>query len=335
MNDNTPTHLTVRRIADIPIQDTQKRWLIKDLWALEAVGIIGGAPKCCKSWLGLDLAISVASKTPCLGFFPVQHSGAALVYLAEDASPMVRQRVLGICNHRKIDIHSLELNIIDSPSLRLDLESDRARLTDAIERLNPKLLLLDPLVRLHRADENSSADISALLGFLRELQRQFNMAVVLVHHMSKKHRTQLGQALRGSGDLHAFGDCNAYLVRKDKKLLLSLEHRFAPTSEPMKLDLVSDINGLNTHLQLADDSIQSQQNLPLEEAVRLTLANSDEPLTRSALRNILHVNNQRLGIVLSDLENNRTISRGPNGWSLISGPIINNDNNDPSQLALL
>ena len=117
MNDNTPTHLTVRRIADIPIQDTQKRWLIKDLWALEAVGIIGGAPKCCKSWLGLDLAISVASKTPCLGYFPVQHSGAALVYLAEDASPMVRQRVLGICNHRKIDIHSLYLNIIDAPSL--------------------------------------------------------------------------------------------------------------------------------------------------------------------------------------------------------------------------
>jgi hypothetical protein len=63
VNDNTPAHLTVRRIADIPIQDTQKRWLIKDLWALEAVGIIGGAPKCCKSWLGLDLAISVASKT--------------------------------------------------------------------------------------------------------------------------------------------------------------------------------------------------------------------------------------------------------------------------------
>jgi hypothetical protein len=103
----------------------------------------------------------------------------------------------------------------------------------------------------------------------------------------------------------------------------------------MKLDLVSDINGLNTHLQLDDNSIQSQQNLPLEEAVRLTLANSEEPLTRVALRNILHVNNQRLGIVLSDLENNRTISRGPNGWRLISGPIINNDNNDPSQLALL
>lgn len=306
---------TVKRIAEIPADAPTHKWLVKDLWGQEAIGIIGGAPKCCKSWLGLDIALSVASGTPCLDRFQVHHKGPTLVYLAEDAAPMVRERILGICIHRRLDIETLDLHLIDSPSLRLDLESDRTRLANAIERLKPKLLLLDPLVRLHRADENSSADISALLGFLRELQRRFDTAVVLVHHMSKKHRAQLGQALRGSGDLHAFGDCNAYLVRKSDKLLLSIEHRFAPAQDPIPLALVSN-DDANTHLEVSSQTEDRRHQLPLAESVRLALADADCPLTRAALREKLRVNNHRLGLALQDLQKNKIAVRGPNGWKL-------------------
>jgi hypothetical protein len=41
------------RLADCP---EQQRWLVDGLWSEEAVGIIGGEPKCCKSFLALDLA---------------------------------------------------------------------------------------------------------------------------------------------------------------------------------------------------------------------------------------------------------------------------------------
>ena len=310
--------LVVKKIADIQTENTTQKWLVKDLWGKEAVGIIGGAPKCCKSWLGLDIAISVASNTPCLDRFNVERQGPALVYLAEDAAHMVKERVLGICCHRRLDIQTLELYIIDAPSLRLDLETDRQKLTDALQRIKPVLLLLDPLVRLHRADENSSADISLILGFLREIQRRFNTAVILVHHMSKKHRAQLGQALRGSGDLHAFGDCNAYLVRKDKRLLLSLEHRFAPTGDPIPLNLVSDKSENNTYLAAESSSNYEAIRFPIGEALRRTLADSDKPLTRTALRSILKVNNHRLGLALKDLENKNIIARQAGGWTLVA-----------------
>lgn len=305
---------TVKRIAEISGEAPARKWLIKDLWGHEAVGILGGAPKCCKSWLGLDIALSVASGTPCLDRFPVQNKGPTLVYLAEDAAPMVRERIAGICQHRLLDIQSLDLHIIDTPSLRLDLDADRTKLVNAIELLNPRLLLLDPLVRLHHADENSSAEISALLGFLREIQRRFNMAVILVHHMSKKNRAQLGQALRGSGDLHAFGDCNAYLVRKNDNLFLSVEHRFAPTEKPFQLALVSDNDGSKTHLEFANHPNNTLPDIPLKEAVRKTLAKAHQPLTRVALRKSLGVNNQRLGLALQELEKNRLAIHGPKGW---------------------
>lgn len=315
----TTEPLTVKRIAEIAPDLPAKRWLIENLWGRGAVGIVGGAPKCCKSWLGLDIALSVASGTPCLGRFPVMSAGPTLVYLAEDAAPMVRERILGICNHRRLDIETLDLHLIDTPSLRLDLDADRTRLADAIEKIRPRLLLLDPLVRLHRADENSSADISALLGFLRELQRRFDTAVLLVHHMSKKHRAQLGQALRGSGDLHAFGDCNAYLVRKNEKLLLSVEQHFAKETDPIPLALVSDDQGDGTHLEILDCAANEQRR-PLSESVRQILAHTDGPLTRAALRSTLRVNNHRLGLALEELEERRIAVRGQNGWSLVSLP---------------
>lgn len=308
--------LEVLRAADIVQAPEGARWLVRDVWARAAVGIVGGAPKCCKSWLGLDLAISVASGTPCLDRFPVEHNGPALVYLAEDALPTVRARVEALCRHRGLDIASLDLHVIAAPVLRLDLEVDQQRLRDALSDLNPHILVLDPLVRLHRLDENSASDISRLLGFLRELQRAFDLAVVLVHHASKKHRAQPGQTLRGSSDLHAFGDSNAYLARDGDRLVLTLEHRAAKPPEPLTLQLVSRDDGSETHLAVAGavtargadagTSLAAQ----VVEAVRAAAT----PLNRAALRAQLKVNNQRLGLALVELEGRGAIERMPDGW---------------------
>ena len=78
------------RLADRP---EQQRWLVDALWSDEAVGIIGGEPKCGKSFLALDLVVSVASGTPCLRRFPTPQSGAVLLFAAEDAPHVVRQRL--------------------------------------------------------------------------------------------------------------------------------------------------------------------------------------------------------------------------------------------------
>ena len=79
---NTP--FPVLRAADIPFESEGQQWLIDQLWSHNAVGIPGGPAKTCKSWLGLDMAVSVASHTPCLGRFTVNAPGPALLlYMAE------------------------------------------------------------------------------------------------------------------------------------------------------------------------------------------------------------------------------------------------------------
>ncbi len=318
-SDLSDDPLPIQQVGQLDRHTDGPRWLVRQLWAHQAVGFIGGPPKCCKSWLGLDLAVSVASGTACLGRFEVTQTGPALVYLAEDALGHVRDRIAGICHHRGLDLHALDLHVITADALRLDRTRDQQRLHDALLRYRPRLLLLDPLIRLHRLDENSSAEISRLLGFLRQLQREHGAAIALVHHMSKKARSQLGQALRGSSDLFAWADSNAYLVRHARRLTLTVEHRSAPAFEPLHVALSTD-DPTAPHLEInATDDDRDAPPQPLADAVLQALRHDDErPVTRAALRQRLRVNNQRLGNALVDLEKRSLIRRTQQGWRLTS-----------------
>ena len=156
--------LPVVRVGEIQSQENAQRWLVEGLWGASSVGVIGGAPKCAKTWLGLDMALSVATGTACLGKYAVPEPGPVLVYLAEDALPVVRERIEGMARHRGLDLGPVEIDVITVPVLRLDRDRDRARLWETTRRLRPRLLLLDPLVRLHGIDENQRRRSGRVVG---------------------------------------------------------------------------------------------------------------------------------------------------------------------------
>src|ERR1039457_5066503 len=49
----------VQRASQLASSGPQTQWLVEDLWTEQAVGILGGEPKCCKSFLALDFAAQV------------------------------------------------------------------------------------------------------------------------------------------------------------------------------------------------------------------------------------------------------------------------------------
>lgn len=291
-------------------------WLIESLWLRDAAGLIGGQPKCCKSWLGLDAAVSVASGTPCLGRFAVTEKGSTLVYLAEDQVSEVRARVESICKSRGLDVAALDLTVITASVLRLDDERDRQRLWRTVERTSPRLILLDPLVRLHRLDENNSRDIAGILGFLREIQRHFKTAVILTHHASKRAHSRPGQALRGSSDLHAFGDSNLYLARSEDDLVLTVEHRSAAAIDKVRLQLAA---GDHAHLRVLGEPVEATvtaSTTTLEDKILQHLVAEAKPIARHDLRGRLRTNNQRFGQALATLLANGRVAATPDGITL-------------------
>jgi hypothetical protein len=307
--------LPVVRVGEIKSEENPQRWLVEALWGARSVGVIGGAPKCAKTWLGLDMALSVATGTACLGKYAVPEPGPVLIYLAEDALLVVRERVAGMARHRGLDLAGVEVHVITAPVLRLDRGPDRARLWEATKRLRPRLLVLDPLVRLHGIDENHAGEVAELLAYFRSLQRQLDLSVLLVHH-TRKNATggvAAGQGLRGSSDIHAFGDSNLYLRRTREHLVLSSEHRAAPASAPVYLELVAT-DAETTHLEvIAELEDGNRKQRSLNERV-LDLLAGGAVRTRANLRASLGVKNERLGESLESLERAGHVRRTPAGW---------------------
>jgi len=265
-----------------------QQWLINELWADEAVGIIGGEPKCCKSFLALDIAVAVASGAPCLRRFAPARTGRVLLYAAEDALHVVRDRLAGIARAGGRTLADLDIHVITAPSVRLDVDRDRQCLANTLADLKPTLLVLDPFVRLHRIDENNSGEVAPLLAFLRHLQRLHNLAVVLVHHARKGGaRMRAGQALRGSSEFHAWGDSNLYLRRHADQLTLSVEHRAAPSPDQLALHLHTDQHALALrivyHTAIPPTTHTTEKPAP-DTRISSALANAGEPLSFSQLR---------------------------------------------------
>ena len=310
--DNHPS-LPVVRVADIVAEENPQRWLIDQLWGAAAVGVIGGAPKCSKTWLALDMSLSVATGTACLDRYEVPQSGPVLVYLAEDSLAIVRERVEGIARHRGLQLDSVPIHVITAPVLRLDRDPHRTQLRETARGLRPRLLLLDPLVRLHGIDENHAGEVAELLAYFRSLQRELDLSVVLVHHTRKNAPggTAAGVGLRGSSDIHAFGDSNLYLRKASDRLMLSSEHRAAAAARPVYLDLVVTDEAA-THLEVVGD-VGGEKRRDLQKRV-LDLLAEKGVLTRAKLRDMLSVKNERLGEALESLQQAGRISRTPIGW---------------------
>src|SRR6266404_9545503 len=106
----------VQRASQLSTSGPQTQWLVEGLWSDQAVGIVGGEPKCCKSFLALDIAVAVAAGIPCLRRFAVPRPGRVLLYAAEDALHIVRRRFDGICEAAGVALADLDIQVITAPT---------------------------------------------------------------------------------------------------------------------------------------------------------------------------------------------------------------------------
>jgi hypothetical protein len=216
---------------------------------------------------------------------------------------------------------TLDLQVITVPTLRLDLPEDQDRLRETVAALRPTLLVLDPFVRLHRIDENAAAEVAPVLAYLRELERHFHTAVLLVHHARKgAAHARAGQALRGSSELHAWGDSNLYLRRRGDTLCLAIEHRAAPSRDGLVVELRTQGEALALHVVDGAPSAARVLTSPAPtpaERIEQALAEAATPLTCRALRRLCRVRASTLGPVLARLLADGRVTRSPAGYQLV------------------
>jgi hypothetical protein len=290
-------------------------WLIENIWLAQGVGLLGGQAKVCKTYLAAELSLAVATGSSALGCYPTKMPGPVLFYGAEDSLTALRERFDGLALSRGCNFQDLPVYLIDAPVLRLDMQEDLERLRNAIEKCQPRLLVLDPFVRLvSKIDENSAADVSAVLGSLRAIQRDQKVAILLVHHARKSPAANPSQAYRGSSDFAAWSDSNLFLTRNGSFLTLNLEHRSAPSPEPIFLKLEQKPA---PHLAVKgqkEENVRPKEEDPLQKELHHHLENEGRALSTVELRD--HVR-RRKSEVIAALEKMRLLGlvrRTINGW---------------------
>jgi hypothetical protein len=158
--------------------------------------------------------------------------------------------------------------------------------------------------------------MSVILDGLRGLARASKTAILLVHHARKAAAGNAGAGLRGSSDLHAFGDTNLYLRRlsQDSTLELRIEHRAAAAPEPVRLKLrVEEQADPAARFEIVDSLPEAD---PAARRILELLGKAEAPLSSSALREKLGVRNQTVAEALKILQVDGRIRRaGRDGWS--------------------
>jgi hypothetical protein len=223
----------------------------------------------------------------------------------------------GICSAAGVDFQSLPVEVITAPTLRLDAPKDRERLSNTVQARQPHLLILDPLIRLHRVDENDASQIAGLLSYLRQLQRTFHVAVLVVHHARKDaNATRPGQALRGSSELHGWGDSNLYMRRRGAQLTLSTEHRAAASQDHIPLQLTQTGSGLALCVA-SDSSIAEPDSEPSAlQRVQQILTGLDQPVTVQQLRKLCGLRTATVCSCLAQLAETGVVTRDSKGYQL-------------------
>jgi hypothetical protein len=160
---------------------------------------------------------------------------------------------------------------------------------------------------------------------LRDLQRRFHVAVVLVHHARKgSAKMRAGQALRGSSEFHAWGDSNLYLRRHGDQLTLSVEHRAAAAITAVSLHLATDGDAVAlamTGRHLAESAPSAVTTAPpppptVEHKIEEQLASAASPVTAAALRKLCRIRNATLTAALADLVAAGRVHKGPAGYMI-------------------
>jgi len=290
-------------------------WLVEPLCTLRAAIVIGGTPKTCKTWLGCELALAVATGAPALGRFAVPHPGTVLFYGAEDSQPTLRARFEGIARARGLSLEGIPLYLLDVTALRIDRADHLARLRATIAEQRPVLVVLDPFVRLTRVDENSAAEVSAVLGDLRAIQRELETTILLAHHARKSPSGHKGYQLRGSSDFAAWHDSALYLSGCPDDLDLHVEHRSAPAPDPLHMRL---IKSADPHLAIVNGEAVPERapEDALEAAILERLTAAHRPLSSSELRDLLRARKQSVTDALARLARAGRVRRCDDGWVL-------------------
>lgn len=225
-------------------------FLVDQLIVDRAIGAVRGAPKVGKTWLLLELAISVVTGRAAFDRFEVPNSGPVVVVLEESGRAALHRRLDALSRGYGIRPAELaDLLFAANERVRLDDPAWQKQLLEVAASIQPRAILFDPLARLKGAsrNENEQTEMAPVLDFLRDLREASKSAIVFCHHTG-----HAGGHMRGTSDLEAYWESLVSVKRDGEIIEVASEHREAEPGPGLRYTLSWDVLTRSMRLSAID-----------------------------------------------------------------------------------
>jgi len=222
-------------------------WLVDGAIAPGTVALLGGYGSSGKTWLGIDLAVSVAAGVPWLGRFEAKRGGAIFLDW-ESGKREMRRRIQAVAHGRSLDgrIEGLDVACFSPPYL-----DDGASFAEAIRDVAPghKLVIVDSLRAACPSIEENDSAARKPLDAAKALAEELGIAFLILVHSKKTSGavTKLDprEALRGSSAIYDAAD-SVFLANYVKGEPLHLDQtkaRLGKALDPFDVTIEDNVAG--------------------------------------------------------------------------------------------
>lgn len=174
-----------------------------------------GSPKTKKSFLAMQVALTVATGSRLFDLLPQCDPAGVMIYDNELTPGVLKDRFQKVCRDMKVFPGGLNVLIDCSRGKGMDLKKLVPRLKERLVGRGIKLIILDAFYKLlpRGYDENDNAMMTELFNDLDSLATTVDAAVIVIHHTSKgaqlhKQVTDMGS---GAGSMSRAADTHAVL----------------------------------------------------------------------------------------------------------------------------
>lgn len=187
------------------------KWLWQDWLPIGLVSLLAAVPGTGKSYFALDLAYRIVTNQPFPDGTPIPDPDGQnyILYVDAENTPVIFKKRTEVWQPGDLSHVYLMLPDKDRFVINLDDAAERDRLWDMTWIIKPRLLILDSYGCATLRGENNKEDVQQLLAFLNRLAKDFDMALLIVHHLRKKSGPQTSflpmtlDSIRGSSHIPA------------------------------------------------------------------------------------------------------------------------------------
>ena len=196
--------------------------------------ILAGAPKVGKSWLALDMCLSIAKGEKVLGQKTTQ--GTALYICLEDSYVRIQNRLYEITDEPTESLHFAVMSESIGSGLEEQIEQFKSEHSDL------KVVFIDTLQMIRsETDSNYGSDYKEL-SVLKSLADKLEIAIVIVHHTRKCSDSDPFNMISGSTGISGCVDGSMVLIENKRGSRNAKLHCVGRDIENSEISLQFDSN---------------------------------------------------------------------------------------------